>query len=501
MKCLGGTLPAFKPSIADRRWYHQSFDGKPMFIFVIADAEMRKEARKPAAAYPTMRVCLFSGGKADWYLDMDDIRRGAGSLVQTAEQDPDVFARFRADWRADEAAFEDFFWNEFPAISIRSLSDAELLRLWVRYYDLAVARFSSTAIIDHFALGTDALVHAMVRKEALAHANGHLTETEISTIFTVVTTPAQQSFASQAETELMQIATGQSTETLEQYRQRYFWIRNNFSSAGILSLSQLEAEIAALKARGDDLSHELAKRLAAPDLVRQQKMQLFTRYNFSRLLRTLLEISEDLCAWQDERKRATYFSIHMGCALLEVIGERRGYTLDHLKWATGYEIEDLFTDSRPSPDELAARSNGCVFVTTPNGYYVGNGDEADRLRSSIAAQPIRRDTDVVTGITASLGSVQGKVRLVKSLLDLDKVGYGDVLVAVMTRPDYLPGMRKAAAIVTNEGGITSHAAIISREFGIPCIIGTRFATELLNDGDLVAVDGNTGTVTVLSKAS
>jgi hypothetical protein len=117
----------------------------------------------------------------------------------------------------------------------------------------------------------------MVRKEALAHANGGLTETEISTIFTVATTPAQQSFASQAETELMQIATGQSTETLEQYRQRYFWIRNNFSSSRILSLSQLDAEIAALKARGGDLSHQVAKRLAAPRLVRQQKLQLFTR--------------------------------------------------------------------------------------------------------------------------------------------------------------------------------------------------------------------------------
>jgi pyruvate,water dikinase len=64
----------------------------------------------------------------------------------------------------------------------------------------------------------------------------------------------------------------------------------------------------------------------------------------------------------------------------------------------------------------------------------------------------------------------------------------------MTRPDYVPAMKKAAAIVTNEGGITCHAAIVSRELGIPCIIGTKIATEVFKDGDVVEVNANHGWV-------
>lgn len=77
-------------------------------------------------------------------------------------------------------------------------------------------------------------------------------------------------------------------------------------------------------------------------------------------------------------------------------------------------------------------------------------------------------------------------------------GICSILVAVTTHPDYVPAMRKAVAIITDEGGITSHAAIVSREFCIPCIVGTKMATKILNDGDLVEVDANNGVVKKLS---
>ena len=71
---------------------------------------------------------------------------------------------------------------------------------------------------------------------------------------------------------------------------------------------------------------------------------------------------------------------------------------------------------------------------------------------------------------------------------------GDILVAVTTHPDYVPAMQKAAAIVTEEGGILSHAAIVSREIRIPCIVGTKQVTKVLKDGDLIEVDANKGIV-------
>ena len=101
---------------------------------------------------------------------------------------------------------------------------------------------------------------------------------------------------------------------------------------------------------------------------------------------------------------------------------------------------------------------------------------------------------IVRGLGAAPGSASGAVRRVASLADAAALGEGDVLVTHMTAPDWVPLMRRAAAIVTDSGGMTCHAAIVSRELGIPCVVGTGDATEKLRDGEVVTVDATHGVV-------
>lgn len=103
-------------------------------------------------------------------------------------------------------------------------------------------------------------------------------------------------------------------------------------------------------------------------------------------------------------------------------------------------------------------------------------------------------TPILTGSAASPGIGTGIVKILKSPKEIDKIKKGDVLVAPMTSPDYVPAMKKSAAIITNEGGQTSHAAIVSRELGIPCVVGTKEATKVLKDGEMVTVNGQSGQV-------
>jgi len=77
---------------------------------------------------------------------------------------------------------------------------------------------------------------------------------------------------------------------------------------------------------------------------------------------------------------------------------------------------------------------------------------------------------------------------------------GDILVTSMTRPEFMPIMKRSGAVVTDEGGITCHAAIVSRELKKPCIIGTKIATQVLHDGDLVEVDADNGVVKIIEKS-
>jgi pyruvate,water dikinase len=101
---------------------------------------------------------------------------------------------------------------------------------------------------------------------------------------------------------------------------------------------------------------------------------------------------------------------------------------------------------------------------------------------------------ILKGLGASPGHATGTVKIVSNVGELDKVEKGDILVTVMTNPDYVPAMQRAVAIVTDEGGITAHAAIVSREMGIPAVVGTKTATKLLHDNDIITVDGSSGLV-------
>ncbi len=103
-------------------------------------------------------------------------------------------------------------------------------------------------------------------------------------------------------------------------------------------------------------------------------------------------------------------------------------------------------------------------------------------------------TLLVSGAPASPGIGVGPVRVIKSPSEIDKVKKGDVLVAPQTNPDYVPAMKKAVAIVTEKGGRTSHAAIVSRELGIPAVVGANNATKILKNGMIVSVVGKSGDV-------
>jgi phosphohistidine swiveling domain-containing protein len=104
------------------------------------------------------------------------------------------------------------------------------------------------------------------------------------------------------------------------------------------------------------------------------------------------------------------------------------------------------------------------------------------------------DIDHVKGNIAFKGNVKGKVKIVLELKDLIKIEKGDILVTQMTVPSFISAMVKASAFVTDEGGITCHAAIIAREMKKPCVIGTRIATKVFKDGDIVEVDADNGVV-------
>jgi phosphoenolpyruvate synthase/pyruvate phosphate dikinase len=107
--------------------------------------------------------------------------------------------------------------------------------------------------------------------------------------------------------------------------------------------------------------------------------------------------------------------------------------------------------------------------------------------------------DVLVGQGASPGRATGRVRLVNSVEDFDRFEAGEVLVARATAPAWTPLFARAAAVVTDAGTLAAHASLVAREYGIPAVVGARDATVRLRNGQLVTVDGGTGTVQIVGE--
>ena len=150
----------------------------------------------------------------------------------------------------------------------------------------------------------------------------------------------------------------------------------------------------------------------------------------------------------------------------------------------GKIIEDLYQ----FPQDIEwAREEKQLFILQTRPVTTLKPKEETKTLPKIEARAI------LTGVAASPGIAVGPVKIVEAS-QIDKVKNGDVLVAEMTTPDFVPAMKRATAIVTDRGGRTAHAAIVSRELGIPCVVGTEVATKTLSDGQEITVDGSRGEV-------
>jgi len=137
------------------------------------------------------------------------------------------------------------------------------------------------------------------------------------------------------------------------------------------------------------------------------------------------------------------------------------------------------------------------WALTDNRFYIVQSRPITTLNiQEVKAAPVSTNklTLLLKGEPASPGIISGYTRILKSAQEINRLSSGEILVTDMTTPDFVPAMKKAGAIVTNKGGQTSHAAIVSRELGIPCIVGTATATKVLKTRTVVTVNGQTGEV-------
>ena len=249
----------------------------------------------------------------------------------------------------------------------------------------------------------------------------------------------------------------------------------------------LKVEEIAEQRRSSNKSHKLFQKYKVTLPARwRKKAEIIHKYAFLK--------TDRIDAW----KKAIFYLREL-CQYLSDL--KPGLTLRDASFLSVREIIDLLSDRAgyiKIPDVKKRSDNQAAYIWTPNRAIVSYSKSEIKSLRNLMRQPI--PVKEIKGAVASKGKASGRVTIISSSIDLKKVRPGDIFVARYTFPNFLPFMRLSAGIITDEGGLTSHAAIVSREFKIPCIIGTKVATKILKDGDLVEVDANKGVVNILKRS-
>jgi pyruvate,water dikinase len=178
----------------------------------------------------------------------------------------------------------------------------------------------------------------------------------------------------------------------------------------------------------------------------------------------------------------------------EFIADKGKLTLEQACNLTTEETSKFLKEGKlPATSDLEMRASNKALFFYVDGKIEVLYDPEKIKQIGMKLENVGEKNEVI-GMTANKGKAAGPAKIILHTMDLKKVNEGDIFIAKFTYPDYTPHMAKCAAIVADDGGITSHAAIISREYDIPCIVGTKHATKVFRDGEMVEVDATLGII-------
>lgn len=217
-------------------------------------------------------------------------------------------------------------------------------------------------------------------------------------------------------------------------------------------------------------------------------------------LNRLLEVYEEIAKLHDWKKEAEARLLGMNEKFfLEIVRRNGNLSTTDLDWLTYEEVIEYLEDGKKDWVGLVARRKATTICYVDGEQMTMlEGEAATVLRDQLVEQRENKKIKKIKGRVASVGQARGEAIVSDDPHFLrENIREGQILVTAQTTPDFVPIMRKAAAIVTDEGGATCHAAIISRELKKPCIVGTKFATEMISTGDIIDVDADKGVVKIL----
>ncbi len=481
-------------------WYCKSYSGYFMGIHlqglaITAEAEMEHGIR-----YGTLYQNYRQKDHFDWFWDNDELIRIREWSLGQAKTQPELIDLILREGVAQHAAFMATS-EEVAALNLREVSSQSLAQAFRVLRDGILATVKWGYCVDSFLSNTgEDWLEVLIK--------GYLGERATQDVIETLTLPTFASFVNDAEVLFLEIALALKREDealakllAQDYERRYFSIRSNYfvyeraRAEAILG----EARTWVIEHRDEDVEKEVQHLKRRVQQNAEQKQAVYRTLAVPSELQAMIRFSEVFTHLQDLRKERV---LRVNTLMYECVDEaQRQLNIPNPLgfYLTVNEMIGLLEGKALETEMLEKRyQEGCfvIFRRAEDQMFSADEFRKEGWHTQIFAVP--EESQTLKGTTAFRGVVRGTVHVLKNVNDIREFKQGEILVANQTTPEYVPAMKKAVAMITDQGGITCHAAIVSRELRIPTVIGTKVATQVLKTGDLVEVDAEKGIVKKLT---
>jgi len=465
-------------------WSHEILEAVPFYIFQPAESEAYINKYYPV--YFSLVIGFISFGNVSWHYIEKEQEEIAQYLVDKIKRNKNYSLLLLNRWLKDSKNFYRLY-NQMMRGDFGVYTDKELGSDFNTLYNCFLPLGARSFVLEGFSFKADVVLEKMLR-ETVKHNNR---EDLYEQALIVLSSTTHESFLQEAEQKLYSLYKKYSDnlpeKVLNRYLSDYAWVHNNYAGTGSLDRKWVLEQIKEFK-------YKALQKLNKAKII-SERNSIFKKIKASSDLMNFSRAIDDFMFWQDQRKKMVFHVIEVQKKLLVEFSKRWKIEKNLLEYLSPAEFVSWARHGKMiDRKKLLSRQKNCCIMVAKNNISLIDKDVV-KIKKLITTKYSRiENRQELKGSVANLGKVSGRVKIVLKVKDMENFKSGDILISSMTRPDMTPALKKAAAVVTDDGGITCHAAIISRELNIPCIVGTKVATRVFKDGDLVEVDANHGII-------
>ena len=447
-------------------------------------------------------------------------------LKKRAEKDQSYVGKIIDETNNLAKEFNSWSEKEIQNKDLSILDGAQILELYNLFIQKQAILYAYGVILPIMDFKEYSFVEGNLKKILEKYTKGN--NDQFQTLFVLFTNPSQKSFAKLEEIDRLNLMSQENISSelkeliikkdlksiqenfsvfyhqLEEHRKKHSWVYYvyqgpAFGFGDFLELMKISIE------NNVDLELALENIKSKEQKIKQDQDEFFRNYNLDNFEKMILKLAGKFVWAKPYRKdlqSKSYFHLEK---LLREFMMRFHITLKQARNVPVSVLELALETGEIDTKLINSIEKHHVCIPDPEDkskVIILTGEDAKDFDAKLQKEneDVAVDIKELKGTCACEGKVTGTARIINQPSDMSKMQIGDILVSIATTPSIVAAMQKAAGIVTDEGGLTCHAAIVAREMNTPCVIGTKVATRVIKDGDLVEVDAGNGIVRILQRA-